>query len=361
MGGFKSRSCNDKPEMKLDCPDIDNGAVDRMIKACAGMQSRNYVVMEVKGNLVAEQREAVLKKFPSHAFRRVAHVQLGEPDEDFKKKTQQVTLERKQAASDIEFKKKLAEEKRKRQAEKKRKENERAKAKAEKERAKKMKELKKKQEAEKKAAEKKKLEAEGKEVPEEKEEEPEPEEPDEPEEPVEEETAVMDEDPPKVELTAEEKAMCFVKVTTPDLTPTTLNTSFGSYSVPDKAEGFDDIKFNWSAAAKSKEFLKTYILDKKATTRVEDITPSAWFREKNASWEKSEQKWRKAVSDYKASIAKRDAEKKKKEQAKIAKAKAAEAAKKKAEEAEKNGEKKEEKKEEDTKPMEVEDSEDTTA
>merc|ERR1712217_860083 len=176
-----------------------------------------------------------------------------------------------------------------------------------------------------------------------------------------EETAVMDEDPPKVELTPEEKALCFVKVTTPDLTPTTLNTSFGSFSVPDKAEGFDEIKFNWSAAAKSKEFLKSYILDKKATTRVEDITPSAWFKEKNASWEKSEQKWRKAVSDYKASIAKREAEKKKKEQPKIAKAKAAEAAKKKAEEAEKNGEKKEEKKEEDTKPMEVEDSEDTTA
>merc|ERR1712203_52896 len=256
----------------------------------------------------------------------------GEPDADFKKKTQQVTLDRKQAASDIEFKKKQAEEKRKRLAEKKRKEAERAKKKAEKERAKKVKELKKKQEAEKKAAEKKKLEAEGKEVPEEKEEEPEPEEPDEPEEPAEEEPEVMDEDPPKVELTAEEKALCFVKVTTPDLTPTTLSTSFASFSVPDKAEGFDDIKFNWSAAAKSKEFLKTYVLDKKATTRVEDITPSAWFKEKNGSWEKFEQKWRKAVNDYKASIARRDAEKKKKEQAKIAKAKAAEAAKKKAEE-----------------------------
>merc|ERR1711920_342527 len=207
---------------------------------------------------------------------------------------------------------KLAEEKRKIQAEKKRKETERAKKKAEKERVKKQKELQKKKEAEKKAAEKKKLEADGKEVPEEKEEEPEPEEPDEPEEPEEEEPVVMDEDPPKVELTAEEKASSFVKVTTPDLTPTTLNTTFGIFSVPDKAEGFDDIKFNWSAAAKSKEFLKTYILDKKATTRVEDITPSAWFREKNASWEKSEQKWRKAVSDYKASIAKRDAEKRKK-------------------------------------------------
>merc|ERR1711948_142367 len=178
-----------------------------------------------------------------------------------------------------------------------------AKKKAEKERAKKVKELQKKKEAEKKAAEKKKLEAEGKEVPEEKEEEPEPEEPDEPEEPEEEEPEVMDEDPPKVELTAEEKAMSFVKVTTPDLTQTTLNTSFGFFSVPDKDEGFDDIKFNWSDAAKSKALVKTYILDKKATTRVEDINPSAWFREKNAAWEKSETKWKKAVNDYKSALA----------------------------------------------------------
>merc|ERR1711972_765562 len=139
--------------MKLDCPDIDNGAVDRMIKACAGTQARNYVVMEVRSNLIADQREALLKKFPSHLFRRVAHVQLGDPDADFKKKTQLVMLDRKQAASDIEFKKKQAEEKRKRLTEKKRKEAERAKKKAEKERAKKAKELKKKQEAEKKAAE----------------------------------------------------------------------------------------------------------------------------------------------------------------------------------------------------------------
>merc|ERR1712187_452102 len=102
------------------------------IKACAGMQSRNYVVMEVKGDLLADQREAVLKKFPTHVFRRAAHVQLGEPDADFKKKTQQVTLERKQASSDIEFKKKQAEEKRKRQAEKKAKEIEKAKKKAKK-------------------------------------------------------------------------------------------------------------------------------------------------------------------------------------------------------------------------------------
>jgi len=174
----------------------------------------------------------------------------------------------------------------------------------------------------------------------------------------EEEPEVMEEDPPKVELTAEEKALSFVKVTTPDLTQTTLNTSFGSFSVPEKDEGFDDVKFNWSDAAKSKALMKTYILDKKATTRVEDINPSAWFREKTAAWEKSETQWKKVVNDYKSALARKDAEKKKKEQAKIAKAKAAEAAKKKAEEAEKNGDKKDEKKEEESKPMEVEDSAD---
>merc|ERR1712194_400161 len=140
QGGFKNRTNLDKPDMNLNCPEIDNGVVNRMIKTFAPMQGRNYVVMEVKGNLIGEDREALLKQFPGSAFRKVAHVQIGEPNAEFKKKTQDVTLQRKQAASDADFRRKQANEKAKKLAEKKRKEAEKARKKAEKERAKKAKE-----------------------------------------------------------------------------------------------------------------------------------------------------------------------------------------------------------------------------
>merc|ERR1711972_472496 len=110
--------------------------------------------MEVKSNLVKDERAALLNRFPSDTFKKIAHVQLGEPDKAFKAKTHEVTLAQKQKASDVEFRKKQAEEKRKKAAEKKAKEVEKARAKAEKEKAKKAAALEKAKEKARKAAEK---------------------------------------------------------------------------------------------------------------------------------------------------------------------------------------------------------------
>merc|ERR1712113_909362 len=49
----------------------------------------------------------------------------------------------------------------------------------------------------------------------------------------------------KVELSAEESAMWYRKHTVPDLTPSALAKSFADFSIPDKAEGFDEIKYVW--------------------------------------------------------------------------------------------------------------------
>merc|ERR1711920_1114527 len=163
---------NDKPEIYLDIPSIDNGSIGAMIKSLAPIQPRNYIMMEVKGNLLSDSRAALLQKFPSDTFKKVAHVQLGEPSLEFKKKTQEVTLKAKQEQSDKEFKWKKEQEKREKEAEKKRKAVEKAKNKAMKEAAKKQKELKKAAEAEKKEAEKKKAEEGGEETDEKKEDEP---------------------------------------------------------------------------------------------------------------------------------------------------------------------------------------------
>merc|ERR1712060_774324 len=95
-------------------------------------------------------------------------------------------------------------------------------------------------------------------------------------------------------------------------------------SVPEKSEGFDEINFNWTWDAKCKEHVKNYVLAKKATTRIEDLSPSAWFQQKQAQWEKSVDQWHRKQRSYEADVAKKADAKRRKEQAKIAKAKAAE-------------------------------------
>merc|ERR1712187_413558 len=119
---------------------------------------------------------------------------------------------------DIAFHKQKWEEKNKKIAEKKLKDAERARKKAARESRRKAEELKKQKEAEKKEKEDAEKEEEVQDDDE-------------------------DEEPPKVELTAEEKKTWFAKPDIPDLDSHTYNISFAKYSVPKKDEGFDEIRF----------------------------------------------------------------------------------------------------------------------
>merc|ERR1719375_601319 len=158
--------------------------------------------------------------------------------------------------------------------------------------------MKKKQAAEKRRKEreerKKKAEAEGKEVDDEKSEEEEEPKKDESEEEAEEEDVKEedDEEPPKVDLDDEEKKAQYRLSPIPDLTPAAMSLSFTKFSVPDKNEGFDDISFEWYSGTKCKEYLKQWVLDRKLTTRIEDIAPGEWFKNKWNEWQKVLQTWR---------------------------------------------------------------------
>merc|ERR1712151_1087830 len=92
------------PELNFDKQQLDDRSMTRMIKNIAPLQKRNYVIMEVRNNLMKDSRKKVISKFPSSSFRKVAQVQMGEPSVEFKKKTQELTLQRKQYASDVKFK-----------------------------------------------------------------------------------------------------------------------------------------------------------------------------------------------------------------------------------------------------------------
>merc|ERR1711920_1201904 len=99
----------------------------------APLQGRNYVVMEVKGNLVKDERRPLLDRFTASTFKKIAHVVVGEPPVEFKKYSQKLMLQQKQEASDKQFAAKKLEEKRKKLVEKKQKELDKLKKKAEKE------------------------------------------------------------------------------------------------------------------------------------------------------------------------------------------------------------------------------------
>lgn len=94
--------------------------------------------MEVKGNLMKDERMKSLGYFNFPNFKKVAQVIVGEPTLEFKKKTQEQVLMQKQEASDAEFKVKKAEEQRKRLMAKRQKDLEKAKKKVEKEKKKKV-------------------------------------------------------------------------------------------------------------------------------------------------------------------------------------------------------------------------------
>merc|ERR1712217_929248 len=94
-------------------------------------------------------------------------------------------------------------------------------------------------------------------------------------EPVEEE--FKEEDPPKVELTADEKKAWHVKGGKPDLLPYVLSACFHQFSTPDKEEGFDEIRHDWAKQPKASEYVKNWVLERKLTTRIDDLKPGQWF------------------------------------------------------------------------------------
>merc|ERR1712217_378658 len=151
--GFEHRACNDKPEMGLGIYNVDDGSVAKAIKSIAPIQNRSYIIMELKGNLIKEEREVLLNKFSPALFKRVGQVVVGEPGLEFKKKVHEIALQQKQEAAEKEFRAKQEEEKRKHKVEQNKIKAEWNKKKAEKDRKIAEKAAKKKAAEEKKAAE----------------------------------------------------------------------------------------------------------------------------------------------------------------------------------------------------------------
>jgi len=244
-GGYAAKVSNDKPEMSFGLPSFDDLSVQKVLRAVAPTIPRNYVVMELRANLLQAERKDYLQRFSLPMYKKVAPVLLGEPPEDLKDWAQSCLLRDKEEKAQKEYVAKLAER-----------------AGAAEMRLKKL-------QAEKEG--KSEDDADSK-----------------PQQDEEEETPL---EKPTVELTAAEKKLWFRPQVVPDLTEAVMSSSCGKFSLPDADEGFDDIRFEWQTEQPALDYFKKWQLDSKITTRIEDLQPSAWFKEKLDKWQKTLQEW----------------------------------------------------------------------
>jgi len=328
------KDSNDKPDFNYGILGMDDLSVQRVIRTVAPLVPRNYVVMEVRANLLPDERAEALRRFGAHAYKRVAHVVMGEPSAEYRTAQRELILKAKQEKVNAEWNAKRAEKERKKQIELRQKQLDDMRKKAEDNRRKVAKDVKKKVEdvkrrsEEETKAEEVKAEPKGDDAEEAKEEmkeeqddakeelkdEPKTEDNDATMEAKEEEDDDKEEEddnePPSVELTAEEQAIKFRTLPQPDLTSLAMSQSFGHFTIPEKSEGFDEIRYEWQSATKSKEYLRTIVLDKKIHSKIEDLQPSKWFQDKNAEWLKTFKMWEGKQKSFKATVAKKAAEKK---------------------------------------------------
>merc|ERR1712039_966277 len=243
--------------------------------------------MEVKSNLLKNERIDSLKKYRLAHFRKVARVMLGEPNQEFKECILKAKLKVKQAKADAAHLVKIKEKQRKREIEIRALTIEKAKKKAE--------------ILKKKAAEEQKRKAiaaatGGEPAPEEDKKDDE----DMGDDDVADLPKEEDEPAPKAELTAQEVRELFPPkgAGCQDLNQGVLGSSYSNFTVPQDGEGFDAIEFDWKPKDACEEHMKQWILNRKLTVRIDDIKPSDWFKLKLADWQNCLQSWHAKRVEY---------------------------------------------------------------
>merc|ERR1712113_890622 len=103
--------------MNFGLPGMEDNSVRRVVNNIASVVPRNYVVMEVKQNLVAADRKENLQRFSAPHFKKVARVAMGKPKAAFKEQQHAHMLKEKQDAAEEAWKRKKAEVERKKQIE----------------------------------------------------------------------------------------------------------------------------------------------------------------------------------------------------------------------------------------------------
>lgn len=303
-----SSSSNDRPEMNFGISNLDDGSIKPVLAMSAAMHNRDLVVMEVKGNLLREERCAALRRFNFPHLRKVAQVMLGKPCPEYLEFVDNRKLRAKQEHLDAQFevsKQELADSKQtevqhqleetKRKAgrdydpDKRRRLDTVSKTEGGEESADHRQDGSQGESTE-RMRQASVLNNGSREVE------------------VQEDgggsgkmLAVGDEHrSPTAELTDAEQRDWFKKQSaTADVAPFAMNQVVLKASLPDDREGFDEIVYGWRQADEALAHLKQWVQERKVNTRVEDLQPSDWFREKWQAWQKDLQAWHVRHMEYK--------------------------------------------------------------
>ena len=80
----------DAPEFNFGIELLDDLSVRKLLSVIAPTLNRSFLVMELKSNLIAEERKEALERFGE--FKKVAVVAMGEPTAEYKKKVNGTAL-----------------------------------------------------------------------------------------------------------------------------------------------------------------------------------------------------------------------------------------------------------------------------
>lgn len=242
-GGYEWADSLDQPGMGFGVPCLDDRHVCQSVLAVASTLTRNFLVLQIRSNLVEEERSKLLQRFSADDFTRIAMVMLGEPTEAYKRKVQELVLADKSTAAreypPIDFA--VASTAKAAQT---------IDASCDPEMA-------------------------GGELP----------------------VACAEASgggpaAEAVELTEDEKKLWHRRRATPDITKAEFLPALSNFSLPTEAEGFDSVDYPWQPADRCADLLKEYVLDKKLTERIDSLRPGEWFRQEWKRWTKLLQEWR---------------------------------------------------------------------
>jgi len=283
-----SNHSNDRPDFNSGLPAMDDNSVRRILEngllaTLAPALKRNYVVNELRNNLIVDERKRHLQGFSGKTYKRIAMVMMGEPPAEHKEKVQALILADKVAKAEKEKKLKAAEKNRTRLLEERRKLAEAAKRK---------------RDASKNGQAAGAEEAKDEEMPD-----------------AEEKAEEEEQDQP-VELTEDEKKLWHRPSSTPDFSERVLTRSYARFSIPTTEEGFDEVRFVWEPKEKVEPMLREWILGQKRTQKIEDLQPGEWFKTQYDAWKKVLTEWKRKQNDLKDPVKRKYEQKKQQEELK---------------------------------------------
>ncbi|CAJ1411288.1 unnamed protein product, partial [Effrenium voratum] len=110
------------------------------------------------------------------------------------------------------------------------------------------------------------------------------------------------EQPPEDELPEPSDEAIFLPSATADVAEKLLARDFGSFSLPSKAEGFDEIRYEWADEEGAQKELRQWLQEKKANHVVEGLTPGKWFHERHEAWKELRKIFQKGQMEFSEKI-----------------------------------------------------------